>query len=110
MNKRTTLLPRKVNESLQGRILQKLIVEVSTIPSLACYVLQDKRSVRLEVIALHHIGVIEPTANRHPRRSVYSDWTVWSISEHGMHHSTTQPGCTACYVRKRMIRLTRGLF
>lgn len=112
MVKKKTLSPRKVDESLQGRILQKLISAKSTIPEIAHYASSHKRNVWVEIISLHHMGVIEPEApDCYQNRSnvgIYSSETLWSISDHGMHHSTQHAGCMACRVRKRMLELAGG--
>lgn len=105
--------PRRVNESLQGQILQELLESSKSTSELAFAAREDLASVRREVISLHHIGAIEPVGIRMDSgicgaKLYYRDY-LWSITDHGMSHSMSTPGCTACYLRERTIILAGGL-
>lgn len=72
----------------------------------------DVLAVRAELIALHHLGIVEPRGVRTdtPRlgRSLYDRDYLWGITDHGMSHHSTEPGCFACRMRERTLLLVGG--
>lgn len=104
--------PRRVDEALQGCILQELLNRLQTVSELAHHTRKSVFDVRIEVIALHHLGVIEPRGLRTDTirlgKSLYDRDYLWGITEHGMSHHSSQPGCLACRLREKVLLLAGG--
>lgn len=106
------IFPRQADESLQGQILQKLLESAHSTSQLALHLRMSLHEVRLEVICLHHVGVIQPIGFRHedgapPARLYYRDY-IWEITEHGLEHHDHHAGCRACEMRASLLLRING--
>lgn len=112
MERQWRLHPRRVNEPLQGSILQELLDSACTTSDLAAATRQNLAEVRRELISLHHLGVILPVGIREDTsgpgaRLYYRDY-LWAISDHGMSHHTSVAGCIFCKLRERILLRAGG--
>lgn len=99
--------PKVVDDERRGRILQVLLLGVSTTSDIVDELSDPYVAVRDDLIHLYHLGVIQLVGEKRiigqSRPSLMDKDAVWALSEHGLSHYEHFDDCRACRSRKRLL-------